>query len=75
MGGKRKMISEKERNQAMESLMPEQKTCGALREGWSIADDITEAEKLRSITFLDDISPQADGKWDVSEQRDGSVMA
>ena len=48
---------------------------GALREGWQIRDDIAEPEKLRSITFLDFIAPEADGKWDVSEGRDGSVMA
>ena len=35
---------------------------GALREGWQVRDDIAEPEKLRSITFLDFISPEADGK-------------
>ena len=31
--------------------------------------------QLRSITFMDSISQEAAGKWDVSEKRDGSVMA
>ena len=52
----------------------EKKPCGVLREGWHIKDDIDEIEKLSSVTFLDFISPEADGKWDVSENRDGSVM-
>ncbi len=55
--------------------MPEKRPGGALREGWQVTDDVQEIEKLRGITFLNRISPEAEKKWDVSQNREGSVMA
>ena len=69
--GKREWKNNREWNN---TICP-QKPGGALREGWQIRDSITRLEKLRGITFLDFISPEADGKWDVSEKGDDSVMA
>ncbi len=46
-----------------------------LRSGWAIQDEVEEIEELRTITFLDHISQTRGKKWDVSEKKDGSVMA
>ena len=46
-----------------------------LRSGWTVQDDVEEIEELRTITFLDHISQTRGKKWDVSEKKDGSVMA
>ena len=58
-----------------ETSTPAAKPGGTLREGWKVTDDVKTIGQLRSITFMDSISQEAAGKWDVSEKRDGSVMA
>ena len=52
----------------------------ALREGWHVSQDEVIKKggllnRLRRIDFLDEIPSVSEEKWDISEQRDGSVMA